>query len=111
MVCRECNTENRSGGKFCTSCGAPLGIICSRCGKVNELDDRHCGSCGLALAISLKEESSASTQSSTSLASSAAIKQYSRQEVEELLALRKALIKEESSAEPMSQDDIDKLFG
>jgi hypothetical protein len=111
MVCRGCNAENPSAGKFCTSCGAPLGITCNRCGIVNELDDHFCGTCGSALVGSLSEESSASFRSATSLGSSATTKQYSPQEIEELLALRRVLKKEESSAEALSQDDVDKLFG
>jgi hypothetical protein len=39
------------------------------------------------------------------------MKQYTPQEIEILLALRKTLKKEETTVKTFRQDDVDKLFG
>jgi len=49
MTCANCGTENRTGRKFCASCGAPLANSCPSCSAANEPDDRFCGECGTAL--------------------------------------------------------------
>ncbi len=46
MVCSACSAENRSGRKFCSSCGRPLAVACPNCGAGNEPEDRFCGECG-----------------------------------------------------------------
>ena len=51
MTCSNCGTENRSGRKFCSACGAPLSHACLTCGALNEPDDRFCGECGTALDV------------------------------------------------------------
>jgi class 3 adenylate cyclase/tetratricopeptide (TPR) repeat protein len=52
VICSSCGTENRTGRKFCSSCGTALAFACSNCGAANEPDDRFCGECGEALANS-----------------------------------------------------------
>jgi len=100
MICPHCNAENY-GGKFCGACGSTLGSVCSRCGNVSEPDDRFCSSCGLAagdvdLSISPRFPSPA--------------KQYTPQEIEELLMLRRSMRKAENASTTLNQDDVDKLF-
>src|SRR5919198_811864 len=49
MTCSACGTENRSGRKFCSNCGAALARACPACGAANDSEDRFCGECGAAL--------------------------------------------------------------
>jgi class 3 adenylate cyclase/tetratricopeptide (TPR) repeat protein len=48
MRCSRCQTENREGRKFCSSCGGALARACN-CGYVNDPTDRFCGGCGRPL--------------------------------------------------------------
>jgi class 3 adenylate cyclase/tetratricopeptide (TPR) repeat protein len=50
MICASCGTENRSGSRFCDSCGSPLAATCPHCGEPNRADARFCASCGQPLA-------------------------------------------------------------
>jgi len=108
MVCGRCNAENPDDGRFCRSCGASLGTACSKCGVSCRPDDRYCGSCGAPLAISLADVELTLVNSSSPSAPS---KQYTPQEIEILLALRRTLKKEETTVKSLRQDDVDKLFG
>ena len=49
MTCSNCGTENRTGRKFCSSCGAGLALGCPTCGAAYEAGERFCGECGTAL--------------------------------------------------------------
>ena len=49
MICASCGTENRSGSRFCDSCGTALAATCPHCGEPNRADARFCASCGQAL--------------------------------------------------------------
>ena len=49
LLCHACGTENRSGRKFCSTCGATLSAACPACGQPNEPADLFCGDCGAAL--------------------------------------------------------------
>ena len=49
MRCSACDTGNKPGRKFCSSCGAPLALGCPSCGAANEPGDSFCGECGAAL--------------------------------------------------------------
>jgi class 3 adenylate cyclase/tetratricopeptide (TPR) repeat protein len=51
MTCGSCGTLNREGRKFCSGCGASLGLACTACGTANEPGERFCGECGTALAV------------------------------------------------------------
>src|SRR3954451_8350767 len=44
--CIACGAENRAGERFCSRCGAALGLQCASCGAANEPGDRFCGNCG-----------------------------------------------------------------
>jgi class 3 adenylate cyclase/tetratricopeptide (TPR) repeat protein len=56
MKCRECQTENPEGMKFCGKCGAKLERICPRCNFSNPLDFAFCGKCGQKLEVIEKVE-------------------------------------------------------
>jgi class 3 adenylate cyclase/tetratricopeptide (TPR) repeat protein len=49
VQCMKCALENRTGRKFCASCGTSLPVPCERCGFPNEAAERYCGGCGQAL--------------------------------------------------------------
>ena len=49
MQCSHCQTENRTGRRFCAECGAPLALPCVSCGFANESGEKFCGSCGMSL--------------------------------------------------------------
>jgi hypothetical protein len=108
MVCPKCATENEASRKFCSSCGGPLGNVCGRCGMVNGPDDGFCGHCGFALAAStVKGLSSPVPRNCTP---HNLPPQYSMQEIEELLSLRRALEKMQGDPQTLDQDEIDRLF-
>lgn len=46
MHCAACNAGNPSTAKFCSACGARLGLACSRCGHINAAGSRFCTDCG-----------------------------------------------------------------
>src|SRR5262245_32845057 len=49
MHCPQCQRENRTGAKFCSTCGAKLDLSCPACGTVNEPGAAFCDNCGTAL--------------------------------------------------------------
>jgi ribosomal protein L40E len=101
MICPRCNAENPAGGKFCGACGSTLGSVCSRCGNVSEPNDRFCSSCGLA---------AGDVDLSISPRLPSPVKQYTPQEIEELLILKRSMRKAENAAKTLNQDEVDKLF-
>ncbi len=111
MICVQCNVENPDSGKFCRSCGATLGILCTRCGVVARPDDRYCTSCGFSLAGQSGEGSPTFSSRPGSGDRAPSVKQYTPLEIEELLALRKTVKREEAGAKTLSQADVDDLFG
>src|SRR5690349_11224165 len=52
MQCAHCGSDNRSGRRFCSGCGALLTASCPGCGFANALDEKFCGGCGADLAVS-----------------------------------------------------------
>jgi class 3 adenylate cyclase/tetratricopeptide (TPR) repeat protein len=44
--CTKCELVNRTGRKFCASCGTPLPVPCENCGFPNDAAERYCGGCG-----------------------------------------------------------------
>jgi class 3 adenylate cyclase/tetratricopeptide (TPR) repeat protein len=50
LRCKNCESENREGRKFCASCGSPLNAPCPDCGYSNERNEKYCGGCGRRLA-------------------------------------------------------------
>ena len=108
MQCTRCKAENEVLQKFCTECGAAMGLTCDRCGSINRMEARHCGACGQGLVASLQQEggSPASAQKARAIVT----RQYTPSEIEELLLLRKATKADEESAKILSQNEIDNLF-
>ena len=49
MPCPKCGSENRSGAKFCATCGHGLALACPSCGSAYDAGDRFCVECGAAL--------------------------------------------------------------
>ena len=49
MQCTHCQTENRTGRRFCAECGVPLALPCAACGFANEPGEKFCGGCGTPL--------------------------------------------------------------
>src|SRR6266581_4336786 len=50
MVCSNCGTENPTGSKYCSECGAPLARACSTCGSPVPPAAKFCNECGSLLA-------------------------------------------------------------
>jgi class 3 adenylate cyclase len=48
MRCSKCGTENPTGRKFCSECGAGLLLRCPRCTAENTPTAKFCGECGAA---------------------------------------------------------------
>jgi len=105
MQCMKCKAEHDVLQKFCTECGAVMGVTCDRCGTINSMEARHCGSCGQGLLASLKQ-AGATAQNATPIKT----RQYTLSEIEELLVLRKQMMAEEESTRILKQNDIDNLF-
>jgi hypothetical protein len=102
MICPQCNAENPDGRKFCGDCGSTLEMMCSRCGNRARQNDRFCSSCGQAIGAAAVE---------TILPAQNTTKQYTPNEIEELLTLRKLTRREDNASKTLNQDDVDKLFG
>ncbi|HUR73203.1 MAG TPA: adenylate/guanylate cyclase domain-containing protein [Sporichthya sp.] len=48
-LCVACGHVNREGLRFCTDCGAAIGVACPGCGASAEPGGRFCGHCGTSL--------------------------------------------------------------
>jgi class 3 adenylate cyclase/tetratricopeptide (TPR) repeat protein len=46
VTCSNCGASNAPGKRFCSQCGAKLGMVCPNCGAPLTADDRFCGECG-----------------------------------------------------------------
>ena len=86
-------------------------MVCNRCGKENDPESRYCSACGLFLAGNATQDTVDSSASSAPLIPRATPRQYSREDIEELLIVRKATRREDPSSKVLKQDDVDKLFG
>jgi predicted amidophosphoribosyltransferase len=102
MTCPHCNAENPSDGNYCSSCGSALEKACGECGALSRPDDRFCRACGRPLTASSGDSPTRQPVPT---------KQYTRQDIDDLLILRKLIRKEELASKTMNQDDVDKLFG
>jgi hypothetical protein len=61
MRCSKCDSDNREGRKFCTSCGTPLVASCPKCGTPIQAGEKFCGECGTALADAVPAAATAHT--------------------------------------------------
>jgi hypothetical protein len=43
-----CQTENRTGRRFCAECGVPLALPCAACGFVHKPGEKFCRPASLA---------------------------------------------------------------
>lgn len=46
LYCANCGCANKSGKRFCTSCGSNLFITCPQCGNTNVMPSGYCPNCG-----------------------------------------------------------------
>jgi RNA polymerase subunit RPABC4/transcription elongation factor Spt4 len=104
MDCLNCHTANDEGRKFCKECGAPLGSFCQRCKNVGDINDKFCGVCGNTLALNAQESLFSPPENP------GAPKQYSPEEVHDLLSLRKIVRLEEAASARVTQSDVDSIF-
>jgi len=75
---------------------------------VNGPDDGFCGRCGFALAASTVKGFSAPVPKN--IAGQNLPPQYSVEDIEELLSLRRMLEKMQGDPQTLDQDEIDRLF-
>lgn len=74
---------------------------------MNKYDDVHCGACGSLLPT---EKSKEQLFSPAALNATNIPRQYTDQEIEELLVLRKLAREDQRSLEQLTQEDLDALF-
>lgn len=107
MECPKCNLANDDTQRFCSSCGTALGNVCKRCGTAGKHEAKFCGMCGAAFPISGEQQRlfthAAITPSHTP-------RQYSAEEIEDLLSLQVLARQEALNSEQLSQKDLDALF-
>ena len=108
MHCPRCAVENDEQQKSCLACGLPLGLVCERCENLNNPQDSFCGSCGYALEASVKGAARSTEPIVKSFEDMP--RQYSLEEIGELLLLRRALGKDAHDSGTLDQSGIDKLF-
>src|SRR3954468_21347221 len=65
MRCRQCQSDNPSGMKFCGQCGAKLAAPCPQCGAESPLGFKFCGECGSPLGAAKPEPAPPAPQSYT----------------------------------------------
>ncbi len=104
MDCPNCQSPNEKDSRYCRQCGSALGTFCKRCDHVGAMDDKYCPSCGNKVGPDSQEHLF------TDPAEFGGPKQYSRQEIEELLALRRKIRLEEERAVRVTQEGVDFLF-
>ncbi len=104
MECFNCHTVNDEERKFCKECGAPLGSYCQRCKNVGDINDKYCGVCGNALAVNAQERLFSPPEEPGTP------KQYTLDEIQDLLSLRKIARAEEAASSTVTQTDADLLF-
>ena len=49
MLCVSCGGDNREGARFCSGCGAELGLACSSCGAKLTAGAAFCDNCGASV--------------------------------------------------------------
>ena len=51
-TCPRCGAPAAGNAKFCSNCGAPLGMVCPQCAHAVGSDDAFCSNCGARLGVS-----------------------------------------------------------
>lgn len=134
LRCAACgqNTPHREGVRFCSACGAALGLsACPSCGRDAFWGDRHCACCGLGLSEASAEAPSMPPRPAPWAPTPAPLQQPLAAGAVPLPAAPPALLDdfqsliqearsrahaaEEQPLAPgkahLTQDDIDRLFG
>lgn len=68
MDCSHCGTRLRAGARFCSTCGALLGLCCRACNAQMSLSDRFCDQCGATAPIGTAVSVAAVSQSFVGIA-------------------------------------------
>jgi len=105
MDCPNCHSANEGNRRFCRECGAPLGNLCKRCNHLGPLEDKFCANCGNSLAVNSQERLFSPPEQPDKP------RQYSPEEIQDLLSLRKVARQEEAASAKVSQSDVDSIFG
>jgi Double zinc ribbon len=104
MECYHYHVQNDGEWKFCKECGAPLGSYCQRCKNVGDINDKYCGVCGTTLALNAQKRLFSPPEEP------GIPKQYSPDEIQDLLSLRKIARQEEAASSRVTQTDVDSIF-
>jgi hypothetical protein len=51
MNCRRCRHDNEANARFCSECGATLGLRCPECDAEQAAGSKFCNQCGSSLAV------------------------------------------------------------
>ena len=109
MTCPRCKAENAADRRFCRNCGTAFGILCAKCDHQNSIEDKFCGFCGFPISTAQMQNAAGAAVSFRFRHMS--VRQYSAQEVEELLTLRRAMQRDRDASRTLGQDDINEIFG
>lgn len=107
MECPNCKFANDEAQRFCSACGTALGNVCKRCGTAGRHDAKFCGMCGTAF-VSPGNQQGLFTRSA--ITPSHTPRQYTGEEIEDLLSLRVLARQEALNSEQLTQKDLDALF-
>jgi Double zinc ribbon len=107
MDCPKCNSANDDAQRFCSVCGTALGNVCKRCGTAGKHEAKYCGMCGTAFVSSGGQQRLFSRAAITPTHTP---RQYTPEEIEDLLSLQVLARQEAQNSEQLSQKDLDSLF-
>ncbi len=107
MECPNCKSANDDIQRFCVACGTALGNVCKRCGTAGTHDAKFCGMCGAPF-TTLGEQKRLFTPAA--ITPTHTPRQYTAEEIEDLLSLQALANQEAMDSEQLSQKDLDSLF-
>jgi class 3 adenylate cyclase/tetratricopeptide (TPR) repeat protein len=126
MKCPNCQSANEEQRKFCSACGARLGMACPKCGTVVLSSDRFCSECGVELEskyppLKIQEEVSSERKHVTALFAdisgyTALSERLDPEELKDIVGpliaeMANVVIKYEGSVEKFGGDQIMAIFG